>query len=340
MPIDLEEIPKHLLEYFGSEKTAAIVADINKKAGLYSTGAIARALYELLVKNLPAHDFISYLEENLNVTPKRAAAIAKEIKERILEREREDLFRWGINISDINVLNAPSLEDLVKEYEEYEEVESETPPEEKRIPLEEIGGLPTKQKEVEIEIKKEEIPPAPKEDAPLILHEEKTLVEEKKPPMKTSKGLPLLGFFKAGREATPPKTLPKATVETPEGKNKILGLIPLPKKEEKKVVHYSEFRTAITPFGASEEFIKIPAEETSPTAPAKPPETPPPPAPPIPPNEPQMPPTGEPKKITPKEEKPTGQTQNSHQHFIMGNVKNNGPKNQAKIEGNVIDLRQ
>lgn len=79
---------------------------------------------------------------------------------------------------------------------------------------------------------------------PLIISREEILTEEKKPSIR---GFSFPGFFKTKK--TEPESQPavKVKIETPaQSPNK-----------EKRVVHYSEFRTPITPFNESNEFISL-----------------------------------------------------------------------------------
>ncbi|MEK9194553.1 MAG: hypothetical protein AAB884_01955, partial [Patescibacteria group bacterium] len=182
---------------------------------------------------------------------------------------------------------------------------------EKTISLESLS-LPTEPSFAEAtEGKEKPIPFAvPKELAdskPLIIHEESSFAkasEDKKKRPSFRGFFPSLGFLKP-KDQKPPET--RAQIETP---NEARG-------KEKKVVHYSEFRTPVSPFGEEGKFIKTPETETKPPEAApvlKPP--------------PKGPPWGEPTPpAAPKK-------------FILSNIEEN-QKNQTgpKLEGNKVDLK-
>lgn len=90
----------------------------------------------------------------------------------------------------------------------------------------------------------------PAEGKPLIIHQKETPTEEREKPFK---GLEFpFGFF--GKEGEPAPSEPvKVRVEGPTSRLSQ----PLIKKEEKRVVHYSELRTPLAPFQKPEEIINL-----------------------------------------------------------------------------------
>lgn len=260
MPITAQQIPKNILEYFGSESIQAIIGEINEQAEIYTPSFVPALIYDLVSKNIPAHDFINELAKTLDISPKRATSITKEIKEKVLEPERKVLFLWGVNISDINVLNAAPIEKLFPE-------DQTGPQPEKAISLDnlDVGKQTQEQAQIklsempksEISIKKE-IPIAaiepPKEGEPLIIHREESFAQEAKPGFR---GFSLVGLFRSKRKEPETESTTKAKVEIPdETVRDLLNKLPI-KKEEQKVVHYSEFRTPLTPFQDGDEFINL-----------------------------------------------------------------------------------
>lgn len=249
MALALQDIPISVKDHFGSERTSNLLREVSRKAQIVSPGLIPGAIYSLISKDVTAHDFIESLSEDFGLSKTRALAVAKEIKERVLEPVRRDLFRWGIDISAIDVRNAPDLESLrIEEPEEKTGV---------KIPLVSFGertsvavpitpGIPEKP----VIDSGSPLGPGPLDgeplgaegsvvgDGPLILHTEREtkpiIKEEGKKFRAFSFGL---GFLGKKKEMEP--------------KPSIIARLEIPKenKEEKKTVNYSEYRTPITPLG-------------------------------------------------------------------------------------------
>jgi len=263
-----EEIPEKIRSVLFSERVDGILNEITEKAGIYDTSLLPSVFYGLISKEIPAHSFIEELA-NTGIGEKIAKSIAKEIKERILEGERYPLFRWGVDISEINVHDAPALEELglanfLKESAE-KTISLETPKEETEniisIPLvstiketgEALAVLGKKDKK-ETENEKTE-------EKPLILEvkgsENEGIIKERKiiPNLLLGK----IGFFKTKKEGV------KQDENAPPIKASIFSPF---QKEEKRVVHYSENKTELNPWEQNNSFIK----ESSPIYPVLPPE--------------------------------------------------------------------
>lgn len=244
MRVELSKVPEDIRDQFGSEQTTALLSDINDRLYISNLRAIPRLLFILETKELPAHDFVKSMIEEAKITEKEAGAVAKEIKEKILEPMRYSLFRWGIDISDIKTGDAPSLKDIAPEG-------GENKLEEKNIDITEIGE---EDKNVSVPIQKEppitpaRVPaPAPLSDAPFIIHEEKK-TETAGAGRTAFKGFSIpLGFFKSKDQPAEAGQPVRASIEAPA-------------KSEKRVVNYSELRTSLSPFEGAQNFINPKSE--------------------------------------------------------------------------------
>lgn len=238
--MEFNEIPQNIRNSLFSERVDDILEDIRNKAYITSPGLIAGTYYNLIAKEVPAHYFVATLAEE-GIGKKIAASVAKAIKERILESERYPLFRWGIDISEIKVSDAEDVEKLGLK-EEAGEGEGKT------IPLESFEEPNSEAIPI---IKSAQMPagvpgPAPaaeKTPSPFILQEQPK--EERAPGGLGSRSIPSLsfGFFKSKRTPEPVslKTI-KAEIQTPA--------------ETKRVVHYTENRSTLSPFEQGGEFLK------------------------------------------------------------------------------------
>ena len=125
--------------------------------------------------------------------------------------------------------------------------------------------------------------------------------------------------------------------EASGGEKNLLGF---PKKEEERVVHYSEFRTPLSPFGKAEEFIKIPVEDLAPVQKAEVPE------------EKEVGVGGAEAPLKPSEPEsepkimPSPAPGEPKRRFLISNVEDGNAKNRPEatkgpsVEGNTVDLRQ
>lgn len=239
--MNFQDIPQNIKNSLFSERIDKTLDEIRSTAGITSSSTLSQVYYELITKEIPAHYFVETLADEGKIGKKIAASIAKAVKERILESERYPLFRWGIDISEIKVSDAEDVEKLGLK-EEVEEGEGKT------ISLESF-------EEPSIEtipiIKSDQIPAGTPEPAPA---SEKTpspfILQEKPKEAGASVGIgarsiPSLsfGFFKPKRASEPAlsKTV-KAEIQTPA--------------ETKRVVHYTENRSTLSPFEQGGEFLK------------------------------------------------------------------------------------
>jgi hypothetical protein len=237
-----DELPKEIRGYFSSKDTVHTLTDIIGRSNLSDTSAIPEMILELLTKKVAAHDFMDAFQKDGRFSKKRAAAIVRELKEKILEKARGDLFDWGINISDINVLDAPSLNGIMID-------EPETTEDNEVLPLDDIGTDYEPRKETEPVKSFEEIfgkkkeaageKPKTEEVKPLVIHEEKPAAETAKKSVIGNFSLPFkmfgkgeMGNYGAGGSAA------KAKIEAPDNK--------------KSVVHYSESSSSVPDFGKQE----------------------------------------------------------------------------------------
>jgi len=291
MALALQDIPLSVKDHFGSERTSNLLREVSRKAQIVSPGTIPGAIYSLILKDVTAHDFIESLSEDFGLSKPRALAVAKEIKERVLEPVRRDLFRWGIDISAIDVRGAPDLESL----------KIEEPEEEKggvKIPLATFGEKSSVTVPIAPSAPEKPVagyPPFDKSSAgkqlpvtgsgPLIIHTEggvapaiakamtdKPAGKEKKRPFG---GFSLgFGLFKK-KEGTKHESPVTARLEMPTklttddpsfdkssaGRQRLTTSKKSLGKEERRTVNYSEYRTPLTPLGEPENILK---KETKP----------------------------------------------------------------------------
>ncbi len=219
-----------------------ILEEIRNEAVITSPTLIAGAFYDLITKETPAHYFVQDLAER-GAGEKMAKSIAKAIKERILESERYSLFRWGVDISEIKVEDAPNLETLgLREDLRPEETKKTLHPESIEKKEQEIEEIPI--------IRSTFQPPAEKKETgsmPFVLQERPK--EESALSGQATGIIPSLsfGFFKSKKVKPIISPQPiKARIETPEAET----------PKGKKVVHYMESRSTASPFEAGGEFLR------------------------------------------------------------------------------------
>ncbi len=240
-----------------SERVDRILDELRDRACISRTSLIPNAYYNLISKEVPPHYFVQTLAET-GIGEKLAASVAKAIKERILESERYPLFRWGIDISEIKVNDAEDVEnlgledDLKKEEEKTIPLEAFEEPEAETIPIIKSATIPAKPALAP----KPEGTPSPLDTAqgkPFILQEKPK--EDRAPKGIGGRSIPSLsfGFFKSKRSTEPaPLKAVTAEVQTPA--------------ETKRVVHYTEDRSTLSPFEQGGEFLKT-EEIATPIAP-------------------------------------------------------------------------
>lgn len=236
----ISDIPQQIRQQLFSEHADAVLAKIIRRADIQNPSSVPGVLFRLLIKELPAHDFIETLSREGNLNLGKARSVALLIKEKILETERRSLFRWGIDISDIKVHDASPLEEL-----EPGEIKKE----EKNITVEDIG----KDKEG-VDEEFVAVNPITSSEKPFILHEEKSPAPEENKSSFKGFSMPF-GFFKSKNQSAPAGKSTKVEIETS-------GSSP---KNEKRTVNYSELRTTLSPFEVEQNFINPVKNEPVPT---------------------------------------------------------------------------
>lgn len=195
---------------------------------------IATLVGYVVVGFLLPDDLAQEIKDHLGINPELAKTISGEIDKKILEPIKNDV----VNVYSPST-EATELISGTKKAETGLEV----------ITLGTIGQEKETLPKVTIKPGGQELPT---EGKPLIIHQEETLTEERKEPFK---GLePPFGFFGKEGEAAPSepvKVKVEGLGEKPAAAKAKAG------KEEKRVVHYSELRTPLTPFQKQEEIINL-----------------------------------------------------------------------------------
>lgn len=246
------EIPQNIREHLVAPRTITTLDEIQKKAEIYSTGKLSELATKLVLRDILPQDFSAKLEEEVGVKEKEAKTIARELKEKVLEPVRYALVNWGVDINQIDIADAPTLDEFLKEREEKlkkqrerlaalgieteEEEENETEEVSKKgaITFDTLGAAPFGSS-VNIHPEGSSTENSEEEEKPLIiLQEEKTPAAAPAAGSSKSFSMPF-GFFKKTGENIGKTTAPiRARVETPS--------------EKKRTVHYSESRTPVSPF--------------------------------------------------------------------------------------------
>lgn len=255
------EVPGNIREHLISPRTSAIIDNIQEKAEIYRVGILSDLVSRLVMRDILPQDFRAKLEEEVGVSEKKAQVISRELKEKVLEPIRYALVNWGVDINQIDVAGAPTLDEFLKEREAAEadrekfltslgiemEKGEEAPATTKEtgqgaITFESLGAMPTQEEAVTIR-PMEHAADREKSDEvqPLIIHRESPMPTARESFGSKSFSLPF-GFFKKAENEITKSVAPVVA--------KVEGL-----KEEKRVVHYSESRTPLTPFNKKDEFI-------------------------------------------------------------------------------------
>ncbi len=273
-------LPPKIKETIDSSKVSSLVGDICSAHSLSEEDKELFAVYTayILLGLLEPKNFLGEIRVFLGIPERTIVEIIREINFQIfspLHKELEELYKLEIHIE----------EELKKEFETEElntkevaepviKIKPDAEPvlpriEIKRTPITEESPIPVFRPEV----KKEREPldaargkpaataearPFDKaQDRPFVIHKE----EEQRPATegKKFKGFDFpFGMFDKGKGSrTTPSEPVKVKVETP-GQEKPLDKTPLDEtrgKQGKRVVHYSEYRTPLTPFERPEEDI-------------------------------------------------------------------------------------
>lgn len=255
---NFSELPQNIKEHLVSPRTASLFDSITHKAEIYEIGILPDLVSQLVTRNVFPQDFTSKLKEEVGTSDKKTKAIARELKEKVLEPIRYALVNWGVDINQIDVSGAPTLDEFIKEREEAERKQTErlaslgiendedddnekpAPRREEAITFDTLAAPAGEAVTIR--------PSEPAEDKqrsdemqPLIIHRENPVPAAREAAGSKSFSLPF-GFFRNVERTVSESMEPiKARVESP--------------KEEKRVVHYSELRTPLTPFNKNDEFI-------------------------------------------------------------------------------------
>lgn len=224
----LSEILRYGIFSFDTAQDLFLIAQ-NRKLDEKKMSALAYATGSVLLGIIALDDFSTALKETIETSPEECDFIAKEIREKILEKHRRE----------------------IKEL--FEGTKEATIPSGETVSLEVFGFDGEKAKEaapVKITPEKTSAP----ETAPLVIHREKPSpfgFQNAGSKQSSGKSFSLpFGFFKSKSDNASPNPV-RATIELP----KIL------KPEEKKTIHYSELRTPITPFQKERAFISTDTEK-------------------------------------------------------------------------------
>ncbi len=224
----LSEIMKYALFSFDTANEIFLAAQ-NKKLDEKKTSALAYAVGSVLLGITAQDNFSETLKDVLDASPEECEFLAKDIREKIFEKNRKE----------------------IKEL--FEGTKEAVVPAGESVSLE-VFGFDKEKAEKETSIKITQTKEDGAIDAPLVLHREKpSPFGFPKTQISQSSGksfsLPF-GFFKS------------KTTESPTGPVRVKVELPgVMKAEDKKTVHYSELRTPITPFQKEKSFITTDARE-------------------------------------------------------------------------------
>lgn len=239
-------LPTRLREVIFSEQYAATLWQICESEHLSDEKieVIARVVGYVFMGFLHVGDLVREIQSALNLDYKIASSIFTEIDQKIfaeLRNEIKEAYNPSVGIT-------PTIKT---------EAEEEMPV---KIATESFGPKPITAMAPEekatagitnrISIASKKTLGDAKE-TPLILHEEKSLVDERERPRIKSSVSPF-NIFKSKTPAQ--EELVRGVIETPASKIPILGKIlksENKEKPEKRVVHYSEYRTTLGPFDST-----------------------------------------------------------------------------------------
>ena len=259
---NFSDVPQNIKEHLTSQRTLTIFQEITEKSEIYEVGILSDVVLRLITRNILPQDFSAKLAEEVGLKDKKAKVIARELKERILEPIRYALINWGVDINQIDVSEADTLDDFLKTKKEKEEktnrllaslgIETEVGDEEERdvdktgksevISFATLGVAPLGNSvNIHPEEHRTDTGNAGNEAKPLIIHRENTTQTTKPSGGSKSFSMPFGFFKKTGQLGENPPSPVRARVETP--------------KESKRTVHYSELRTPLSPFQNDGSFI-------------------------------------------------------------------------------------
>lgn len=253
---EINDIPQTIRDQIGSGKVIATIDLINERADIARLDLVPQLVYDVISKDVPAKDFVSHCSKQLKFGEKKLKAVVREIKEKILKQFDYALLNYGVDIKEIDVSDAMTLDEWIKQHNEMLAsvgIEVEKPV--STISLESFSDtVPENLGPVKINVsgvtdetpKKIEVTDEP---APLVIHREKPQISgQERSSSQQTKGFSLpFGFFKQKVVSTQGPSAPvRATIEF------------LKNDKPKRAVNYSELRTPLTPFSKKEEgFIQM-----------------------------------------------------------------------------------
>ena len=227
-----EDLPSSWIEHLRSKETEQAFLAISDNVDPFRRYVPREVTLEILMKFLKPEDVLKTLQEYYKYDERSAKIIAQEIKYNVLRPISEDLLLYQIDINKIDA-GAPEPKEELKP---LTNTANEEPP------------IIFEAKEIPVSGEKREA-----KDTPLIIHEEKTLPNswgaqnEKK--TFASKSFSSFGFFKDKKiKETVPDQI-RAKIETFVGEKM--------SDKDKKIVNYNEFKTPISTFEESGEFINL-----------------------------------------------------------------------------------
>ncbi len=239
----LEKVPQEIRDWFGSEETTKIISDINNLFVIQTIERkqiIPRLLFFLELKKIQPENFANELNNALQLPPDIIKKILVEIIEKILLPLKQPLLNFGINIDLIQLSMSPKKDFSVQN-------ESITQPQIELKPSFRESVVTSSSQRAEA---------APGEiihPAPFVLHEEKPMEGTQSARQDLSVQRPTFykPVFGSGESRFESYAKPRAaTVElgSIETKKDLSGSIKT-SPQQVRVVHYSEFKTEVSPFG-------------------------------------------------------------------------------------------
>ncbi len=229
MPIPIKSVPFKIKEHLISENALFELDLIYEKAGIYDKAIIPGIIFRLITKETTAHDFLPEIIEHFGDS-ERARAIAKEVKEKILEPINYSLLSWEVDINNIKLEEEPTLDEIMERQKKW---------------LEEIMKTPTT---TELKINKGR--GKAEEGRPLVIHKAEKKNEDK---VKGFKGFNPLGALKSVAKTNEEKKEVRAEIESPKTEKKNIFSKKITKKNNPPIkrggrtVHYSEYHTPLNP---------------------------------------------------------------------------------------------
>ncbi len=279
----ITELNPQIRKWIGSDQVIVVIGELNKKYGVSAKklSVIPRLVLHITLKVAEPQNFTQMLAEELNVSQAAAVAIADEVQEKIFLPVRKQLFDDDIDINLIKT-TLPGAGIDHKPAIEYKKPELAVKPpaaqaeKTERVPqvAEQVPAAPTK--EMAAIPPREEITPKPLESvvaAPLSATWSEPAVAAVKPPAAGAAGggepapfvlhqekesgfQPILETRKVAFAPAPTGEIKKAArpiaARLEIGEEAAAPVMSKSEPPQQRVVHYSEFRTPVSPFGAAQ----------------------------------------------------------------------------------------